>query len=1226
MDRLHQPEIPLLKLALHVEVVATERGLLVRYTGPRAATDLSIRDQWAEIEGLTDRGKILAQYVEGLILEELVSSEEGGLRIAFKDLSKLGELSADFLDGAFELAKLSIRIETSGTVGKSDFKFVYDFLRGRQIVTPHRVGPFLLQREVVYRLSQENFELLDEVDEFNSLEEKEKRVDRVWSSIVNIKRLGENCELSLNISRQEIIRPQKITVDIKIHDNGHVSLFPLFDGVSPELSREGFFRFNQIQTRYNFDPDGTNRRRIRVLIPEEMIPILQDIQRVRRVGGAERDRVLADPMSCFSDGVERDYIEVIDFAPRVKGICHIPQKAQILINAKSRNWSGVAEDEESSKGLADSPEVMRVKRADEDGFDDIPLTHSQFREFANKVNEARFNNSAKVVWHGSNIFIDEELLNNIKRVEGLLAARDKPDFNLKRELKTGVFLDIHQNFEDTNYLEEIESELESAWRPAELPRSLRENIVTRDGEIKPLELMPHQLEGLAWLQNMFRNRITRGGCLLADDMGLGKTLQILTFLAWCIEKEYKRGLGASEGPYEPILIVAPIMLLKTWRDEMQRFFREDESGVFYGFPGQERVIVLHGENLKLLGLVNKVSGRETKDGKLKLNLDEICAHRVVITNYDTVKNYQHSFGKIQWSIIVTDEAQEFKVENQKSSALKALKAYFRIVSTGTPVENRLLDLWNLVDYMQPGALLGSARDFHNRYEKDLGERSAGERRQVSDELKKILRFGQPKAFILRREKGAELKDLPSKTVKPIICEMTDALREEHLRIVSQFHDNKENRENEENWGNWENRGNRDKKDKFGLLHRLKKLYLHPRLLNDQHTLDDEEALIAESPKIQRMIEVVEQIRGKREKVLIFAILHDLQHILARVLERRFGLRIDIISGASGVMSQSSGQKKEDIISKFENKEGFNILILSPKVAGVGLTITAANHVIHYERWWNPAKEAQATDRVYRIGQKKDVFVYNLITRDPRGEIVTFDEKLNELLMEKSELARDFLAPLDGEEAFTQRFYEELRGRPRSAQQGEGRGDGTDEHGTNEPGTGVYGTSIKRRRPFAIKTLADVDELSPHEFEALVALLFIRSGIDTILCPKVGDGQCDVLLVEADSITFIQCKHTKLRNKQGSKAIKDLEEAPGYYRKDILSERQRSLRIKRIACTNYEFDEEVRDQARSLGIELIEGVQLGQLLQKFAISTHELEQMDGRRMINSAQVRRALHGM
>jgi SNF2 family DNA or RNA helicase len=286
----------------------------------------------------------------------------------------------------------------------------------------------------------------------------------------------------------------------------------------------------------------------------------------------------------------------------------------------------------------------------------------------------------------------------------------------------------------------------AASRVFERPRALREDR----------SLRPHQEDGVRWLQTCCQIE-ERTGVLLADDMGVGKTVQILTFLAWCIESGKFPALSRSEPPFRPILIVAPLILVdtRTWETEMENFFAND--GVVF-WP----VLSLHGDQLAKLRQ-SDAEGRELDIGRPALDLNRIQRHRVVITNYETVKSYQHSFaymkgGEPLWSFIISDEAQEFKVPSTKiSHAMKALKADMHIACTGTPVENRLLDLWNICDALQPG-LLSSAREFVERFEK---KQSDGNQNSLV-ELKKTLLFQQPHAFCC----GAPSLTLPNFSLSP----------------------------------------------------------------------------------------------------------------------------------------------------------------------------------------------------------------------------------------------------------------------------------------------------------------------------------------------------------------------------------------------------------------------------------------------------------------------------
>jgi SNF2 family DNA or RNA helicase len=522
-----------------------------------------------------------------------------------------------------------------------------------------------------------------------------------------------------------------------------------------------------------------------------------------------------------------------------------------------------------------------------------------------------------------------------------------------------------------------------------------------------ITLLHHQIEGVRWLQTCCRVP-DRRGVLLADDMGLGKTLQVLSFLAWAIESGRFPDVAAARPPYRPILLVVPLILLEngTWESEMERFF-EGSGSIF--MP----VLNLHGERLRWLRADLDPPGRETEIGRPILDLDRIQRYRVVITNYETITNYQHSFaylhrGKPLWSAIVTDEAQEYKTPNTKiSHAIKALKADFGIASTGTPVENRLLDLWNLFDALQPG-LLRSAQEFRKHYEDPIvASRSDGH----LENLKRTLLFQQPHAFLLRRDKS-HIGSLPPKTVIKVGCDMSVeevALHKELIRCM---------------------RSREGRSRHLAVLQDFSRLYQHPFLLKSDAEEASASELVAGSSKLRAVFDVLHQVRAKQEKAIIFTRIRAMQSILAKTLQAEFGIPIRIINGltqrATVSTSLRPASSRKAILEEFRARHGFNVLILSPHVAGVGLTLTEANHVIHYGRWWNPAVESQATDRVYRIGQAKEVYVCLPILTDSSGTLpTTFDERIDALMENKYRMAEDFLKPLDTEDELGENLYGEL---------------------------------------------------------------------------------------------------------------------------------------------------------------------------------------------------------
>ena len=500
------------------------------------------------------------------------------------------------------------------------------------------------------------------------------------------------------------------------------------------------------------------------------------------------------------------------------------------------------------------------------------------------------------------------------------------------------------------------------------------------------ELKRHQKAGVEWLQRC-SGLEGRTGVLLADDMGVGKTLQLLTFLAWCIESEAYPELSCPRPPYRPILITAPLILLETksWEAEMSRFFK-NKGNIF--LP----ILPLYGPELRAYRR-SDLAGTEGSLGKPILDLDRIRQHRVVITNYEALRDYEFSFayhpeGRSLWSIVVSDEAQEFKTPNSRiSHAVKKLQPNFRVACTGTPVENRLLDLWNIFDTVQPG-LLGSANDFVRRFEKPSGDA------QPIQELKRTLLYERPNAFMLRRSKD-EVLELPPKHIHRVECAMSDEERIEHQKLAAGISDVGQ------------------KRQKLDLLHQFARLYQHPKLLRSSGDEMPVSELKSSSSKLTEVLKLLHSIRLKGEKAIIFARHKDVQRMLARVIAEEFEMPVRILNGDTPRLASfrnGGAQTRRHILEEFRKQPGFNAIVLSPFVAGVGLTLVEANHVIHYGRWWNPAVEAQATDRAYRLGQTKPVHVYLPILRDTTGEVPrSFDQILDDLMTRKEALATDTLA-------------------------------------------------------------------------------------------------------------------------------------------------------------------------------------------------------------------------
>ena len=463
------------------------------------------------------------------------------------------------------------------------------------------------------------------------------------------------------------------------------------------------------------------------------------------------------------------------------------------------------------------------------------------------------------------------------------------------------------------------------------------------------QLKEHQVEGIAWLQATFF-QLKAPGVLLADDMGLGKTLQILYFLESIADQ--------VSNQIKPCLIVCPSSLIENWMQEYDRFFPKQSY---------EKTI-LKGKVLPYLNMLRSGENIDTS---------AIC-----ITTYETMRLNAVGFCTVDWGIVVLDEAQ--KIKNPAAlvtHSAKGLKSQFKIAMTGTPVENSLLDLWCLMDFCVPG-ILGSAKLFNTNVQ--------------SEELnsEKIREIIQNK--FLRRLKLDVAKDLPKKHEHIIRKKFIGKQLELYMNVINHLSYLKEN----------------DLLKGAAMLaamHEMKSIADHAELVRSDNDLDL--STIADATKVQISLGLLQNIKVKNEKVIIFTERRKMQFILKQTIKKEFNISADIVNGDIPSTSNYNDSKmtRQKLVDKFQSIEGFNIIIMSPVAAGFGLNVVGANHVIHYSRHWNPAKEQQATDRVYRIGQTKDVHIYYPIATLSDGK-PSFDEILNDRLILKKKLSDDIMFP------------------------------------------------------------------------------------------------------------------------------------------------------------------------------------------------------------------------
>lgn len=444
-------------------------------------------------------------------------------------------------------------------------------------------------------------------------------------------------------------------------------------------------------------------------------------------------------------------------------------------------------------------------------------------------------------------------------------------------------------------------------------------------------LRPYQQRGYSWL---YSNAKIGFGCVLADDMGLGKTLQVITTML-----KYK-----EEGVLDKkkILIVAPTGLLTNWQAEFTKFAPSMNVRLYHGSARQ---------------------------------LDKKEKYDVLLTTYGVVRSDADVLKKLKWHVVVTDEAQNIKNhEAAQSKAIKSIPADTFIAMSGTPVENRLSELWSIMDFSNRG-FLGNIKEFNETFAVPI---------QNQNDIKAAEKLKNVSApFVMRRLKSDKtiISDLPDKIEMDCFSHLAPKQAALYEKTLEEAMDTIENMST-------------DKKSLFvrqGLVLQmilaLKQICNHPTNFLKNKVYDP-----SLSGKAELLFDKLDSIVEAGEKVLVFTQFKEMGDLLKRFITERFGEEPLFYHGGCSL------KERKEMVESFQTNKKSKIFILSLKAAGTGLNLTAANHVIHYDLWWNPAVEAQATDRAYRIGQKSNVMVHRFITKG------TFEERINEMIQSKKALA------------------------------------------------------------------------------------------------------------------------------------------------------------------------------------------------------------------------------
>ncbi|GAB3775322.1 hypothetical protein GCM10028796_51020 [Ramlibacter monticola] len=523
---------------------------------------------------------------------------------------------------------------------------------------------------------------------------------------------------------------------------------------------------------------------------------------------------------------------------------------------------------------------------------------------------------------------------------------------------------IKRNLEEVDYTEQrAEALAMPPGRAPVVPLSMRSGIA----------LKPHQQVGVAWLQHLWQESPTRcRGTVLADDMGLGKTLQLLTFIVSCFE---------AEPELPPALVVAPVALLENWRNELARFFE----------PGTLPLLLLYGDTLRELRVSRQELDEDLKHQGITrlLKKNWVGESRLVLTTYETMRDLEFAMASQPWSVMVCDEAQ--KIKNPAAlvtRSAKKQKVRFRVACTGTPVENTLADLWCLFDFVQPG-MLGALSHFSRTYRQPIEAKTPEQVGRV-EELRKII---EPQ--ILHRLKTDVVRDLPA-AVEDEACKALPMSPYQHRLYEGALNALREQRDT-------------NPSAQLQALQAIRKICSDPHGHAERETRSlPVQRLVNESPKLGWLVHHLKSLAADRDedhKVIVFCEFRELQLVLQRVTAAFFGFAPSIVNGDTSADPRAS-ENRQQLIDAFQRKPGFNVIILSPLAVGFGVNIQAANHVVHFTRTWNPAKEDQATARAHRIGQTRMVHVYypGVVSE----QFPSFDVRLDQLLSSKRKLATDIL--------------------------------------------------------------------------------------------------------------------------------------------------------------------------------------------------------------------------
>ena len=719
------------------------------------------------------------------------------------------------------------------------------------------------------------------------------------------------------LAREDHIVPSGLGVDVEVASPEEVKLYPTTQGVD----QDDFTGFTNGPAKFVYTqvvPAGGRRR---LVLQHDQREAVSHLRRNETLRGADVPKFFDNPEAFLPDAIELD---LADFSERVRGLVPVRYRSQPYIaveRTKRRGWFEASPGVEVTEEDTNDGDVGRSSTPDKGEQPPEEMSPEEFRELAE---QSIATGERYVRYRDGWMEIDPERARRF--LDFCDDHRDTESDGKYLVDQDGVqlVLDVIPNTEVLEYVEPNDDSTPVPDLPKyNPPQSLR------------AKLYPYQEVGYRWMRYLHQNG---WGGLLADDMGLGKTVQLIAFMSYLHDS----------GALKPALLVVPVSVIVNWKKELKRFA-----------PGIE-------------------PAHEHRGGHRERDPERLAEKELVITTYATLRRDQLMLGRIDWTIVACDEAQNVKNPTANvTSAIKGMKASFRMACTGTPVENGLSELWCIVDFAQPGRL-GSQAEFRDDFERPLVD-ALGDAEDQEGHVARLRKQLNP--HYIRRTKEAVLS-LPPKTEHTYQVRMSERQQDAYARILAKVKSRDTN--------------------PLAALQQLIAVCSHPILVEGGYHLPDPNELLRDAPKLGQTMEILAAIRDLGEKAVIYTRYRTMQRILQAVIRSGFGFSPSVLNG------QVSGPNRHRIVEVFNRGTEFDTMLLSPEAAGVGLNITGATHVVHYTRLWNPAKENQATDRVHRIGQERPVTVhYPVVAGDGFKSV---EEHLHDLLQEKLRLARNVLVP------------------------------------------------------------------------------------------------------------------------------------------------------------------------------------------------------------------------